>query len=684
MIWVVGVDGDHTFHHVIRRCLAERAPFGAINLRAVLQRGSWCFPVTPRPSHAWIKVDGRTFVLDPRDAFFCRVLELDRIVHVPEARRSWQALVAGLSSWLGTIGGIVVNRPGHATDNAAKPHHEALLARAGFDVPAAIVSSNTRQLVAFAARGPTVVKSLSGARSDARQVTACELRTYCPARGPLHLQRLVEGHDVRAHVVHQEVFAVAIRSRLVDYRTGTKNTYAVVALPPALSRLVVANSREQGLELAGWDFKVDALGRYWCLECNPMPGFSGYDRHHLFALSGALLRRLQAGPLRARSSSARRYVLERAAAAPGRLLMRDAVHRANSRQSRQMRNIFRKKGLALATCCALMCSPDGQQVDRSAQEVPDVVRTLGLLATLAYVTASTDDQAALRSLGFDVDPHPKVDARFPARRAARDGHGWLGPGLGDRARGLFLSARANPVILHTAAIEAMGKNSRRARAHSAFVGRYAPSLKPFLVPLHDLVEEAGALFASRRALDSDLGAGAVRRLSEHEVGALRTTIASILPAGAATSSSKGATAVVSSLLPPMTGFNVVPAGSPRWIVVGPSGSEEDHAVLLAHELLHVPVHRLLGAPRLRWAIWRNRHKFAAIKRSAAGDQEYADWASFVEEGVVRALSYEVAGAACRDTGFLLESVCDDRARQRDIGACGLADSVAARLWGALP
>ena len=39
----------------------------------------------------------------------------------------------------------------------------------------------------------------------------------------------------------------------------------------------------------GWDFKVDAEGRYWCLECNPMPGYSFYDRLGQGAVSRALV-----------------------------------------------------------------------------------------------------------------------------------------------------------------------------------------------------------------------------------------------------------------------------------------------------------------------------------------------------------------------------------------------------------
>lgn len=292
MIWLLGADGDHTFHHMVRQCLAQRVKFQAVNLRAVVQRGEWRIPVTRTAAVAHLHIDGDTFLLEPQDAFFCRFLELDRLTDDLGLIIRWRVLEAALSSWLESIHGLVINKPDHATDNALKPWHEMLLAHDGFDVPAAIVSSDIRRLVTFASEGPSIVKSLSGVRSDAREITPTELAAYSPDRGPLHLQRRVRGHDVRAHVIHDDVFSLAIYSKAMDYRTAVKNVYESITLPASLRRAIVGSSRKQGLALAGWDFKVDSIGRYWCLECNPMPGFSGYDHHHDFAISHAIIRHL--------------------------------------------------------------------------------------------------------------------------------------------------------------------------------------------------------------------------------------------------------------------------------------------------------------------------------------------------------------------------------------------------------
>jgi D-alanine-D-alanine ligase-like ATP-grasp enzyme len=64
--------------------------------------------------------------------------------------------------------------------------------------------------------------------------------------------------------------------------------------PVALRDLLVEGTRALSLELAGWDFKIENGDTYWCLEANPMPGFSPYDNLCDGAISRAVLRHLGA------------------------------------------------------------------------------------------------------------------------------------------------------------------------------------------------------------------------------------------------------------------------------------------------------------------------------------------------------------------------------------------------------
>lgn len=211
----------------------------------------------------------------------------------PASQRRWRHLISGLFTWLAGVEGRVINRPGHATDNALKAWHEVLIAQKGFHVPESIITSKKRELLDFLVAGRAIAKSLSGVRSDAREVVCADLEDYTPNQGPVHLQRLVKGLDVRVHVVHNESFAVAIKSSSVDYRvSASKNGYKCFRLPKKIHDSLIEATCGQGLELAGWDFKVDRSGAFWCLECNPMPGFSSYDIRGNLAISRAVLRRL--------------------------------------------------------------------------------------------------------------------------------------------------------------------------------------------------------------------------------------------------------------------------------------------------------------------------------------------------------------------------------------------------------
>jgi D-alanine-D-alanine ligase-like ATP-grasp enzyme len=63
----------------------------------------------------------------------------------------------------------------------------------------------------------------------------------------------------------------------------------MIRLPDELAELLIRRTADQGLLFAGWDFKVDSDGTYWCLECNPMPGYSHYDRVCDYTISDALM-----------------------------------------------------------------------------------------------------------------------------------------------------------------------------------------------------------------------------------------------------------------------------------------------------------------------------------------------------------------------------------------------------------
>jgi D-alanine-D-alanine ligase-like ATP-grasp enzyme len=97
------------------------------------------------------------------------------------------------------------------------------------------------------------------------------------------------------HVFFGETFAVRIRSDAVDYRYyRTRGSFAKlepeIELPKAIKSACIEFAAASRVSLAGFDFKIDGEGRWYCLEMNPTPAFESYDR----VMEGAIARRILA------------------------------------------------------------------------------------------------------------------------------------------------------------------------------------------------------------------------------------------------------------------------------------------------------------------------------------------------------------------------------------------------------
>lgn len=288
----IGLDSDKTFRHFLLEADRLGAAVTAVSLREVVLHGSWAIGV-PDGGDSYVETGARRIPLDPGAAVFCRPITLESVQDDPLLRRRWAGLVRGLRTWLALAPGKVVNRPGGHAHNGAKGLHVAWLGARGLAAPPSIVSADPDRLREFARGRRVIMKAATGVRAFASEPSHDALAELDPHGAPVHLQELIEGDDVRAHVVGERVFALAVSSDALDYRRpGTRNSYSACTLPPDVERRVVEATRAMGLCFAGWDFKVDRDGRFWCLEANPMPGYSSYDGRLGGAISAALVEQL--------------------------------------------------------------------------------------------------------------------------------------------------------------------------------------------------------------------------------------------------------------------------------------------------------------------------------------------------------------------------------------------------------
>ena len=290
MIGIAGTRADPVMLHFATRCVVAGVPFADLDLMQAVGHGDWELSLPPGPDD-WISGAEEVRLAD-LSGIYVRPIYLGT---TDRERTRWAGLLEGLNAWLDEAPMTVVNRPGGFQFNSYKPAHYDWMAAHGLQVPPSLMSSDREEIRAFLGEGRTVVKPVCGVRATTRELTGDGLDRLDASDAPVLVQRLVPGDDVRAHVVGDTVVAARFTSDAIDYRKDRSADRWPVTLPDELAALLVELTAKQGLLFAGWDFKVDAEESYWCLECNPMPGYSHYDRVCDHRISEALIDLLQEG-----------------------------------------------------------------------------------------------------------------------------------------------------------------------------------------------------------------------------------------------------------------------------------------------------------------------------------------------------------------------------------------------------
>jgi hypothetical protein len=216
----------------------------------------------------------------------------------PEGARRARAAHAILMDWLETTPALVLNRAGPSAGNASKPAQALQLARLGWTVPATLITSDPEEALAFRARhGRAIFKSASGVRSIVTEFTAANAARLWRLRVlPTQFQALVEGIDVRVHVVGDRVFPTEAASHAIDYRyagrTGPAARLRATTLPDDVAARCRATARALGLPLCGIDLRRRPDGEHVCFEVNPSPAYSWYEEETGQPIADAIIAHL--------------------------------------------------------------------------------------------------------------------------------------------------------------------------------------------------------------------------------------------------------------------------------------------------------------------------------------------------------------------------------------------------------
>jgi glutathione synthase/RimK-type ligase-like ATP-grasp enzyme len=253
---------------------------------------SAAFATCPEFAHR-VTGDGGSWQLEDFSAAYLRPYDPRDLEPAPAALARARAVHHLISDWAQYSEATIVNRPSAEGTNHSKLRQTMQIRECGFCTPDSLVTNEPRRILDFrASRGSLVYKSLSSVRSVVKELSIAELPTG--PMGPVLVQERIRGVNVRVHVVGQRTFACMIESDGVDYRYASSRI-VVVELEQSVARRCVALTRRLGLLVSGIDLIVTPAGDWYCLEVNPNPGFTAFDRSQEQVIAGAVAELLLQG-----------------------------------------------------------------------------------------------------------------------------------------------------------------------------------------------------------------------------------------------------------------------------------------------------------------------------------------------------------------------------------------------------
>lgn len=174
---------------------------------------------------------------------------------------------------------VVMNRPSSNGSNSSKPFQSILIAE-HFFVPHTCVTNDYEVAADFCNRvGKVIYKSCSGERSIVSELSSDELeeKRSIIRNCPVQFQELIEGRDIRVHVVGETTFATEVLSEATDYRYDHNAKWKACQISDEIAEAAIALTKKLGLVLSGVDLRFAEDGRVFCFEVNPSPAFSAYQ-----------------------------------------------------------------------------------------------------------------------------------------------------------------------------------------------------------------------------------------------------------------------------------------------------------------------------------------------------------------------------------------------------------------------
>jgi glutathione synthase/RimK-type ligase-like ATP-grasp enzyme len=197
-----------------------------------------------------------------------------------------------LESLLTGIRCPVVNRFESRWSNQSKPYQALLIRGSLLRIPATLITNQPVAAQQFydEMEGRVIQKSASARSTGTRQLSPVSLReSFTIGSEPVQLQELINGQDIRVHIVRDQVFPTLIHSAAIDYRLAEDTVRLETALLPSdIAAECLRLTQRFGLLFSGIDLRLTPDGEYYCFEVNTSPGFAFYEARTGQRISGAL------------------------------------------------------------------------------------------------------------------------------------------------------------------------------------------------------------------------------------------------------------------------------------------------------------------------------------------------------------------------------------------------------------
>ncbi len=233
---------------------------------------------------------GKVYRLEDFTAIYTRLMDYRLLPEIetqpPDSPRRLHcaAVHDTLMRWYEIAPGLVLNRGADVGVNYSKPYQAQLIRRLGFAVPETLITNDPEQVRAFRLKhGCIVYKSISQIRSIVKKLDDADLDRLGSVRScPTQFQQYISGSNLRVHTIRDQYFATRITASTTDYRyaylEGEDEHLEAADLSDGIGTQCIALAQSMNLGFAGIDLKVTPEGEIYCLEVNPCPAFSYYQR----------------------------------------------------------------------------------------------------------------------------------------------------------------------------------------------------------------------------------------------------------------------------------------------------------------------------------------------------------------------------------------------------------------------